>query len=184
MNRSGEKTLNGTRCLLLVPHPVDAPLDLLDALRARNVRVCETSDPPAVMARMAREHFHALVIVEPNMLIDHEALCQSVGEYHPETAVWRYDADEHPRLQRCAGSSGDGCIQRPDPAVQTASPSEIRETDPAGQTYETSDNGDRDTEPAHPEHAEPPRDTGPLLSDEELAMLLDDPEIDESDHRT
>ncbi len=138
------------RCTLWLPRGYDAPVDLVEGLRRREVRVAEVHDAPAVMVALAREREpagHVLVIVEPSMLRSAEALRAAVAEYHPRVPVWRYDWQNRPALARWTDAR-----ERPEPAAPSAPPD-----DPLP----------RDLDP-------PPADDEPLLSEQELAMLLGD----------
>lgn len=148
------------RCLLWLPAGYAAPAMLLDGLRARDVVVRQAGDAPTVMVELAGGGYKTLVVVEPELLRRPQRVVDAVARYHPGTDVWRFNGEGKPVLRPWSEQ----------PASPAAATAEVAET----------------TEPREPRPSdgvpppEAPLETGvaepPLLSDEELAMLLQDPE--------
>ena len=163
MNTGTSPNPSPARCLLLLPRAAGAPMDLLDALRTRAVRADEVADAPAAMVRLARQQFDALIIVEPDMIRDAAHLCRAAQKYHPRTAIWRYIATQQPRLQKFTADPAPTA----DPALDQSTSARTPEPPPAYQPTQP--------QPATPAPVEQPPDLAePLLTDEELAMLLAD----------
>lgn len=100
-----------TPCLMLVPRGFDAPLELIEGMRERGVRMQEVGDAPAVMVALARRRYLSVVIVEPFAVLELEQLLEAISRYHGPVPVWQYVADEKPRLSRLS--------QRPAPRRQS-----------------------------------------------------------------
>ncbi len=149
-------------CLLVIPAGQDPPLDLLDGLRRREVAVREVGDAPSAMATLATPRTarpNMVVVVDPAGLRDADRLAATVRRYFPRMPLWRYVRGAHPPLIPWP-APGDARS-----AAAAAAPAPAPETSPAEPTYE-----------------QPGDDPSSLLTEEELAMLLDDSEwLDEAD---
>lgn len=176
IERRPKPTPNGghkARCLLLVPRGHDAPPDLIDGLNRRKVALREVRDAPAVMVALAEQRKRrpkVVVIVHPQAQSSAEPLVSAIRKYHHEVAIWRYDLEGDPSLRAWPDEP------QPQPSVKTE---ELRST-----SAEPSQPGPEPSEfePGieQPAEAEPIDDIEPpLLSDEELAMLLGDDDADE-----
>lgn len=85
---------------MLVPRGFDAPLELVEGTSQRGVTVEEVGDAPSVMVALAKGRYLSLVIVEPQAVLELAELIGAVKQYYPAVPVWRYGADERPRLER------------------------------------------------------------------------------------
>ncbi len=153
------------RCLLWLPAGYEPPAMLLDGLRSRDVVVRQANDAPAVMTELAEGGFNTLVIVEPGLLRGPQRVVDAVGRYHPNIKTWRFVSEGQPLLRPWADKPAQATQAAP-PVVDSALPHESvepREPEPVGDVPLE--------EPLEPVTTEPP-----LLSDEELAMLLQEPE--------
>ncbi len=156
-------------CLLLAPTGCDVPGDLLDGLRSRGVDLREVSDAPAVMTELATGNHRIVILIEPGAVRDVEPLTRAMATYHPHTGVWQYSMALDPPLQAYP-------MPRPAPADVVDREAEgTHRTDPppAPQPITTSDQTE---EPDAMEADE--LDERPLLTEEELAMLLGDDETE------
>jgi len=160
-----------SRCLLVVPRGHDVPLDLLDGLTRRRVDVREVHDAPAAMVALAEtgpSRPKVVVVVHPAAQSAAEVLVRAIGRYHGDVTVWRYDFAADPPLQPWPVDSANTPRREPQPDADVPTDDE-----PAAA-------------PTAPAEADPPSDAerlaldedddSPLLSDEELAMLLGDDE--------
>jgi hypothetical protein len=177
------------RCLLLVPRGYDAPLDLLDGFRRRGVAIREVPDAAAAMVALAREKFVALVILEPDAAVDAGKLYHAVRRYHPGTPVWQYRWASDPRLAHYANgtpplaAAGNGHTA---PALPKTAPA-LPPRPPASALPDTNgraSSGVPMSDARKSADAEPPQPRrmsdadireAASLTEEELAMLLDDP---------
>ena len=147
-----------SRCLLLVPRGRDAPADLLDGLRQRRVALSEVSDPPAVMAALARDSFDSVVIVEPPSMPDARALVLALAEYHPQVRLWEYRFEGATRL----------CSLDPATAAQDVT------TEPPPEPEPVVPAAPRSPEPVALGEGAELDGPGVVLTEQELAMLLDE----------
>jgi len=88
-----------------MPRGYDAPVDLLDGLHRRAVRIDEVNDAPAAMVALVRRGHGVMVIVEPASLIDADRLADTASQYHGNLMVWQYRFADRPRLRRYAGAA-------------------------------------------------------------------------------
>lgn len=86
-NMSGDEA---ARCLLLVPRGYDAPLALLEGLRRRGVSVREVSDGIGVMMELGLDGRGMLVIVEPGAVRDVNRIVGAVRRYYSRVVCWQY----------------------------------------------------------------------------------------------
>jgi hypothetical protein len=137
------------------------------------------------MAELAEQVYHMLVVVEPRAHRRLAAVVDAVDRYHPKAAIWQYRLDGRPRLAALTDAHA-GLAHRAGPLP--AAPQSAVEVGPepvdgpaAGEAVAGEPAAD---EPVAPVDV-PPLDPGeteaaPLLTDEELSMLLgDDEEWDE-----
>jgi len=164
-----------SRCLLVVPRGHDVPLDLLDGLTRRDVAVREVHDAPAAMVALAEtgpSRPKVVVVVHPAAQSAAEALVRAIGRYHEDVTVWRYDFAADPALQPWPGDSANTPRREPQPDADVPTDDEPAAAPTAAEP----------TEADWPDEAErlalDEDDDSPLLSDEELAMLLGDDEPD------
>lgn len=164
-----------TKSLILLPRGCEAPAELLEGLRRRQVSVREVHDAPAAMTALARGRYLALVIVDPAAMSESENLARTVKSYHPELVVWQYRFDAQPALSHYGKTNGA--------SHGSGKPMPKSPTPPAAfKPAAAAPRMDRQES----EHETPPRppvqSLEPVtLSDEELAMLLADDEPSGSD---
>ncbi|MFA7237631.1 MAG: hypothetical protein WC058_12275 [Phycisphaeraceae bacterium] len=144
-----------SKCLLWVAAGCDVPLELLDGLRRRDVAVRQVHDSPSVMAALATEGAKVLVLVEPATLRDVERLVKAVRGYH-DASIWRYERGAMPALTPWM----------PVKSEVGSGKSEVR-NDTSDFPLPTSDLPDTP-------NPEPEPDNDALLTQAELAMLLND----------
>ena len=146
------------RCVMLVPPGCAADSQLLVGLSHRRVRVAVVQDIATVMLQLAAEPTHALILVDPQRHPRLTELLDAVHAYHRRVSLWSYQAPtpQHHHRQ-LAPLRSDHASQNPIPPQPTPATADTRPAPP-----------DRDA-PPQPDH-----DVEPLITDEELAMLLDD----------
>ncbi len=176
-------------CLLLAPSGCDVPGDLLEGLRSRNVVVREVGDAPAVMASLADGKQRIVILIERDLIRDCELLVSSIRRYHPQVIIWQYSISLDPPLQPLRPSAPEA--GRPSQAVTwegeaPAGPStkvaKSRPLEPVVTVAPMTKPVEQE-QPAQPKLVEPEplRDTldeSPLITEEELAMLLGDDDKD------
>lgn len=155
-----------SKCLLWVSAGCDVPLELLDGLRRRDVAVRQVHDAPSVMAALAGEGAKVLVLVEPSTLRSLERLIGAVRSYF-DVSIWRYQRGAAPALAPYDAGPMEHAAEPPEvPESPTPSPkphaADTEHHDDAGDDSDLGDIGD----------------SGVLLSEAELAMLLHDDDED------
>lgn len=219
------------QCLLWSAVGCEPPLELLRGLGRRNVPVREVHDAPSIMLALAgaepKARGRVLVILEPDLLDEVEALVDAVRRYHRPITIWGYRADADPPLQPWppaaapavdkskAGPTDADAAAPSDHAAhpESTADEQSRPAAPAGQSDKAEASNPAPHEPAAefgaglttdqppgPEalaegdmsaagphdHASQPHDddpNGPLLTEDELAMLLDEHWPDDSHER-
>lgn len=156
------------RCVLLSPTgqpgqpELERPTALLRGLRARAVEVVMAADAPAVMATLAERPVDILIV---HGQIDGEEtrqLLAAVRQFHPRVALWHYGT--------VAGGHASELRRVPQLRESPESPAS-NDADNAG--AEESSRPWRGDDGAEAER-QMPHDDEPLLSGEELRMLLGD----------
>lgn len=142
-------------CLLIIPRCLDAPRDLADGLARRHVKVAEVNDAPSAMVALARSPFRMAILVEPANIEQADLLVEAVRRYFPRLPVWQYRWDHTQRLTRYP------LLDAPNKRPERIDQHRPEVGPPAGDTHDPPLGEDRGGE-------------GPLLSREELIMLLDD----------
>ncbi len=174
---------HGVRCVVLHArpdprHPVPVPAELAESLERKGVRRVDVQSAYAALAEVcaadpesgAREPA-ALLIVEPRLATPGDGLARlvvSVERFAAGVSVWRYERDAVPplRVVEPGDAGGTGAPAKPEVVVRKSAIGASRA--PALRLA---------PESIHLPEGEaatlaPPRT--PLLSDEELAMLLAD----------
>jgi len=183
--------------LLLAPGEVSPPEDLLAALSRRGLRPVPAATPFRAMAQLASRAAEspdgatragALIIVEPARqaarLLDD--LIHSLDRYLPGAAVWAYERGAEQRLHRLERDP------EPDIVVREQEARASMRNGAAGSGGEPSLRLRRDEEDASIEDAPPTdddsrelddsdtqADSGDLLSQEEISMLMREDDEDE-----
>lgn len=150
------------------------------------------------MVALAMARFEVLILVDPVLIRQADQLVDAVGQYHPGVRIWRFDRGRRPALRTWADAAPDASAE-PTPAesppptqsdhagehAQTAAPaSAAAPTDQPSTDDQPAPADEQSSAPsdqtAHATADEPDHDTlePPLLTDEELAMLLGDDETD------
>lgn len=155
--RPGEQSATAKRCVLLCPAS-DEPLtqELLRALSHRGLTVVLVTDPPRAMLELAKYGALALIVADPDRVRGAAELVEAVRAYRPKTVCWQY---ANRKLAPINGHLGGVRMSGPD-AVSPAA-SRLRQ----------------DHERLSPivVHAQPRDPAEPLVSEDELAMLLGEP---------
>jgi len=166
-------------------------VDLLEALRSRSVGVREVAHAPSVMSELALHDYAALVIVNVDGSREADRLIASVEKYHPDVSVRRYCPASPQRLQRVrttcapaeAASAAADDADRVEPDEISPEPAPAADVEPAAAPPAAAPTPGASARPFHgleddvesdDEQLEPP-----LLTEEELAMLLGDDDADE-----
>lgn len=182
--------------LLLAPGEVSPPEDLLAALHRRGLRPEPAATPFRAMAQLASRapespdgatRAGALIVVEPARqaarLLDD--LLRSLDRYLPGAAVWAYERDAERRLHRLERDP------EPDIVVREQEARASMRNGAVGSGGEPSLRLRRDEEDAHLDDApvdedsreledsDAPADSGDLLSQEEISMLMREDDEDE-----
>lgn len=166
-----------TRCVVLVGPGGTAPTDLLGGLSRRGVGVQVVAEPAGVMVELARRRVGALIVIEPEQQPGLTDLIEAVTVYHPRTVRWGYQS-AHPtgkaQLQPLNGRSvGDATGLDPQPVPLPGEPAHaarVAMRSPLGHIQAQ----------VPPERVRslivkvqgPAKVGEPLISEEELAMLL------------
>lgn len=158
-----------TRCLLLLAPREQAPVPLLAGLARRAVTAVVVADPPSVMLQLSRGPAAALIIIEPQRQPYLSELVEAVRTYHPRVRLWQYRGqgqDGQPQLARLNGLANHHQAEK---SVKHPSPPPPQTAAAAQAAWH---------EAKHQASADPPAQTQapslPLISAEELAMLLGD----------
>ncbi len=149
------------RCLILAAAGQPVPDALRQGLRRRAVQCRLVTGPIRAMVELARCPGQALIIIEPEALAHADQLVAAVSRYHPRTALWRFDSNPKPLLRPIGpGSLHTSHQGRVSSGAKPADAGEL-----SGPRRDAKLNSP--TPAVHPE---------PLISEEELAMLLDEDE--------
>jgi hypothetical protein len=175
VDRADPATQPAHRCVLLSPSnqpqssahtqsaPPQRPSALLRGLRTRGVEVVMASDPPAVMVALAERPCDILIVHGP---IDDEQIQQLIAaarQFHPRLALWQYaciHGGQSPTLCRVPDQAS---APTADPASAAPQPPERKDAATSADVHVG------------------PRDDEPLLTGEELRMLLGDDDDDDDD---
>lgn len=177
--------------------PFTPPAELLDALRAKHVSVERCADVYDAMAKVVTRERSVragdprqplvLLAIEPARIPAADELVAAISAFAPLTSCWRYEPGHSPAL--CAYAPG--ARLRPEPARAAPEPARRSPTGPDlrlagdGPEFPPERSGTGAPAAADPpgSNAVPPLDADEpddqaaaerLLTDEELAMLLDD----------
>ncbi len=170
-----------SRCVVLTGPNGSAPADLLSGLSTRGVSTIVVNHPASAMVELAREAAGILVVVEPTRHPYLQELITAVKRYHPLTVRWGYTAAVSsglPQLQALTKDASD----TPGPFHVNEQDGSACQPDPQGK-YLVPD----PKSPLGRAQAQVPRERvrslvvkvretseadEPLISEEELAMLL------------
>ncbi|MEM9881487.1 MAG: hypothetical protein AAF800_01045 [Planctomycetota bacterium] len=164
------------RCVLLVGEAGAVPSSLVAALDRRGMDIRIVRQPPAVMLELADRPAESqpangdpqaavpcpdrsLVVVEPQHQPRADELRSTLASYHPTVRVWAYHAH---------GPDGGASLEPYDPP-----PAPDPDDPPARPVVKGANQRLRSL--VVRVDAEPPADPGPLISEDELAMLLGPP---------
>lgn len=153
-------------CVVLSPPEGDPPAALLRGLRARSVEVIAAADAPQVMVALARQACDICILCGEQSAWANSPLVDAIRTFHPRLALWCYGPAEGKvasELRRLTPSrpprqtrQADACAPRPSKAADSAV--DVDHDAPA-----------KTLAANRVEH-----DDEPLLSGEELRMLLAD----------
>jgi len=176
------------RCVVVLPRGAGverAPASLLAGLSQRRLDVVIAPDAPTAMVELARRRTAAVVVVEPDRLPQVGELVRAVRAYYPQVVCWRYDqrGGDRGRLSAINGTYDAPAEALPDvsPADQMTpgkfDPVEDEELERVlGRTRQRID-------PLVTPVPRPQRvSSSPLISEQELAMLLGEDEPGWSEH--
>jgi len=140
-------TLLPMRCVLVLPdEQTPPPPSLVAGLERRGLRVEQAAGPERAMVELGRRPAAAVVVVEPIRIRGGEHLLDAVHDYHPSVVCWRFEPNGSGSGRLASFAEGQ---HPPGPAPR---PSGIERL-----VHRV----DR-----------PDDDTSPLITEEELAMLL------------
>ncbi|MEX0776298.1 MAG: hypothetical protein WD042_11385 [Phycisphaeraceae bacterium] len=174
------------RCVVLVRPDHPLPEALLIGLRRRSVDVRVVADVPAVMVELALGGVGIIVVCAPTDLPMLDQMAAALPQYYPGVVCWQAQSDgtqESPRLTKLGTiDSRPPQTRRPPAAAQTVGPTvtpspPFRPDPPA--IGPPAPDSQLTGDPPRPG----PRNNGdePLLTKEELAMLLGAPFEDAQD---
>ncbi len=169
MNERRENSQNGeqrVRCLIWLPAGYEAPLELLDGLRMRQVTVRQAHDAPTVMAELVTDEYQLIILIKPRSLRRAGNLIAAARCYWPKLTIWQYDPDTQPAL-RAWDPQTSAPDHDPAPVPLDAPIDSVPEPEPAPDVL-------LEDTPQDPPPADPLTPT--VLSEEELSMLLDETE--------
>lgn len=166
-----------TRCVVMVGPGGAAPTDLLGGLSRRGVGVLVVAEPAGVMVELARQRTGVLIVIEPEQQPGLADLIEAVKVYHPRTVRWGYQS-AHPtgkaQLQPLNGRSvGEATGLNPQPVPLPGEPAQadrVTTRSPLGciQARVPSER----VRSLIVKVQGPAKVGEPLISEEELAMLL------------
>ena len=151
--------LTGGRCIVLGRPGGNIPADLLSALGARGLVVEVVLAAPDAMVELAAGPVVALIVVEPQFQPRIDELVAAVHRNFPHTVCWQCvlrNGDERPKLDRLNGHAGADFTSPLEPQQRSS-----------GKQDNAQDSQPKDESDAHSETT-----VDPLISDEELDMLL------------
>jgi hypothetical protein len=159
------------RCVVWVSPGNSAPADLLGGLSRRGVNVAVVIEPARVMVELARQTTGALIVVEPGNQPYLSELIHAVKTYYPQTARWCYQARQAPAEGQLSKLNGQADAAASRSALQGSRQADDQvQGNPLGQVHRS---GLRDRVRSLVVKVESPDGLGePLISEEELAMLL------------
>lgn len=166
---------NLSRCVLLVGVAGAVPSNLAGALDRRGLEIAIARQPPEVMSELADGGVSSVVVVEASQQERVDELVDAVTTYYPQTRCWGYTSREHggsirldplshvsPRSGRVA--NGQGVVSSPQ--EEAAPQAHVKS---AGQRLRSL---------VVKAELKPSTDDGPLVTEEELAMLLGPDSVD------
>lgn len=170
----------GTRCVILTPPGGSVPARLLSGLSRRGVSMAVVADPVGVMVELSRASLGVLIVIEPDRQPNLAELIQAMITYYPRTVRWCY------RAQADSGKPGLTPLNGQKVGQETSSPAmgssfvgennhDAPPLDPAHRSplaRAQSDSRDRRMRSLVVKVPAPPGVDQPLISEEELAMLL------------
>ena len=152
----------GRRCVLVIAVGAPIPASLLERLQRRGAVPVVVASPAAAMTALADAATHALIVQNPAKMGRFDELRHAVSTYHPSVVVWAYEpGDINGRHGRESGEA---------PAHLYRVPPLTRPRSKGGAPPDT--DGDR-TGVATEAAGMPHQDDDPLVTAEELRMLLD-----------
>ncbi len=120
-----------------------------------------------------------LLLVEPKRIPDRIALYNSVRRYYPEVPIWEYVANRATPLAQAAFSADSLIPSKIQIAQDTSAHTQIHGSQSTNKGHETVEVKLEADHLRHKQHTGNPES---IVTDEELALLLDDEPID-MDHR-
>ncbi|NBC11271.1 MAG: hypothetical protein GVY24_05970 [Planctomycetes bacterium] len=168
------------RCVVVLPRGAGverAPASLLAGLSQRRLDVVIAADAPTAMVELARRATAVMVVVEPGRQPQVGELVRAVRAYYPKVVCWRYDQQDadRGRLSAINGTYGEASSHAGAGSEAGSAPMSPGKYDPVedeelervlGRTRQRLD-------PLVTRVQHPPRESSsPLISEQELAMLL------------
>lgn len=171
----------GTRCVVLVGSRGAAPADLLSGLSRRGVSTTVVVEPAGAMVELAKQANSILVVVDPDSQPWLEDLIQAVRQYHPRTVRWCYRSQHpsgQPQLQPLTdrphtGNGKRNPVQAPVPTQGPDVSTHFTLPNPRSPLGRVQSQVPRERMRSLVVKVQGPAEVGePLISEEELAMLL------------
>lgn len=193
------------RCVVLVAKEAAPPTALLAGLSQRQVTTVLVYDPPAAMLQLAEAATTSLIIVQPQRQPRLKELVAAVEQYFPRTRIWQYakaPGNDQPSLSKLdlpcqcqQAHSANGSVARDVPQeadhLPYAAKAAPEQKQPARDTAEAGRSDFLAAREQMAQRRQPPagmgqgkgqmgsmerEQDGPLISPQELAMLLGSPE--------
>lgn len=197
------------RCIVLCADP-QPPAELVGGLDKRGMRVVTARHAPGVMLALARHDAATVVVVEPQREAKLDPLLKAIRRYYPLVGVWTYsaghDAAVGPRLTKLEPAATPApALVPPTPAEAPASAEPANPAEPQASTATPPPPAPRNGSdrsrgrtagrrlveaaaamPAAPSghlHDEADDRDAPLVSQEELTMLLAESDAPQGEER-
>ena len=170
----------GTRCVILVGPGHAAAAELLGGLARRGVSTAVVSEPAGVMVELTEQTNGILIVVDPDDRPWLDDLVQAVRLYHPRTVRWCYRSQHpsgHPQLQPLTDphAAAEANAPHTDPAPTDQRDASLHFTlpNPRSPLGRVQSQVPRERMRSLVVKVQGPAEVGePLISEEELAMLL------------
>jgi len=148
------------RCLILVGRDASSADPLVKRMQARGATVVTAHDALSVMTELAHAPTGVLIVVQPRRTRRLAELMAAVSCYHPSLRCWEYE----PGHSGSAGQLRKRSVDRSSPPPHAG-----MHSTPSRERRDSSEQS-----PARDVSVEDADQDGPLLSAEELRMLMED----------
>ena len=163
---AGGAGVGAGRCLVLIAPGEPAPTPLLVGLARRRLAAVVVAEAPAVMMHLSEAPAVAVILTEPDRQPVVAELAAAVRRYYPRTQVWQYRAGDG--VDGVDGGAAARGLTRLNGTYDVSGPVSRQAQQNAAKPGPVATPTNQAVPPAA--RADPPDE--PLISSEELAMLL------------